>query len=398
MRKLLVHIGFILLVGISVAYVLPSETFSSDNSFYYFNNFPSPVDKSERDVNIQIPGVTPTYSYSVISKSEVENDAEWNKLVAEDRKTLERRVESFVGTNYELQVTRHERKAKFEIFLLDSLGPNTDILTSTNSTFTVSVVETASATIEGQETPSEPEQTEINLQRSDFGAAEIIPVEDQQNPGQVNFQVRLPVGIVGPSKIDVMNQNIFSQLTIFTGDQEFGGQFQSNQQTSRTVNYLVLGPFQNPDQAAAVATFLNTGSYQLGYELSETRLETRGYGYLYLLAVIVIVFLLCVMYRVLVLKERVLYTVSILLGSLAVIVAATKLLSIDITLGYILILTIVAVFGLLKVKTIYFITLGSILFTLKLLGYLYFFSVSWPALTFLFVASLVLWSIKYVKN
>jgi hypothetical protein len=386
----------LLLPFLSILYLIPSFTIKYNNKFYYFNNFPSLGNSSNRDLVIDIPKFSETFRYEIESVNEITSDEEWNRLVSDDQKTLERRVESYLeSNNYEIRLDKNNNRAVFSIFTTKNIGANTIVFTQNNSEFRVTSTEAAVTATQDPSQLSDANKTDLKLGRGDFGIADIKTVPDQQS-NQLTYQVRLPLGIVGPEKIKTINEKVFSTINITVGGKEYQANFLTN--TNNVVTHLVITGVESVDEAFAVKTFLNTDPYKLGYEFNRAEVISPKYGVYKLAGLVILFFVSGYLISRFLFAQISLQKLMLILGVMTTGLGFSKLIGVDITNGYVLLLAMVGLMSLLNVRNVYFITIAVVLLLIRLLGYLYFLQLTPLSVIVIIVISLLIWGINYVKK
>lgn len=378
----------------SLIYLLPDIVIPVQDRKLFFNNYSGLSGNNNLDV--QLPGITRTYAYTIQSLNDISDEAEWDRSVADDRIQLEKRVQSFLGSNnYEIRQDRRNEKVVFTVFSTENIGAQASVFTASNSDFKISTVDTTAA--QSTEQTEAPATKELNLKRNNFRDAE-IKVESNPNAsqggGQFVYQVRLPLGLIGAEQLNIINENTFSTITVSIGGKDYNASFLPN--VSNVITHLVINGIENPDEATGVQTFLNTDPYRLGYEVIETRVNTNDNG-LYKLLSLIGLFLVSVMiFRKLLTGnfewKKLLIIISIIITALA----AAKLFFLTITTGFVVVLMTIVLLSLFNAPFIYYAGLLGILALTKLLGYLYYMQFTPRDFLLIGLVSLLIFATNYV--
>jgi uncharacterized membrane protein len=130
-----------------------------------------------------------------------------------------------------------------------------------------------------------------------------------------------------------------------------------------------VSPFADPDEAAAVQTYLNTDQYNLGYELKSSTYEASYKNVWKLVAWIATIILIAVGLSKYITKT---FNLSGLLKSLAYVLfglAFMKLMGIAVTTGFVVFALAVILLMLFKARNTYFIGLSGLLLLTLLVCY-----------------------------
>lgn len=388
MKRRIIGILFLSILIASILYLIPDFSFTYKDKIYSFTNFPSVQDKSQQNLEVKIPGLTTTYRYKIESAVKVDGKTNWNYIVSKDQKNLEKRIESFLGNDYEVRLDRVDNKAVFTINTLKSLGSSESILITDNSDFSISV---ADSTVYSD--TSALTKTKLNLNRSDFGPAEINIVSQSQN---IQYQVRLPLGLLIPEKINLINSHAFSTLSVTIGGKEYNASFTLNDTGIPT--HLTISSAANIDEAAAIRAYLNTEPYGLGYELSSVELSNPKYP-LYKLAGLTLVFIVAaIVINKLTINSLNPIKIFMILSFLIIGLGLMKLFAISLNSGIVVLLMLVTTFALFSTKTTYYIGSGAVILLTLLLGLLNYFELSWSGIFIVLVVGFLMWTTGFIRS
>ncbi len=394
MNRHLLTLFFILLIAISVLYLIPGFSLEYKNQRYTFSNYPSLINKSYDNIKVNIPGITETYITSIESVNQISNDNEWSQLLSRDQKTLEHRLEAVYGNAYELRLDKKDNKARFTI-KSDDIVFDDKLLTTSNSVFEIYSVNTAAASI-NPNSQSEPTKTVLNLQRDDFGFAEVVTTAS--NSPQSQHSVRIPLGLLmGPNKIKLIGDNLFAQLSITTSYGEYSGKFDYNQ--SGTATHLVITGINSKSEAQYLRSLLNTPSYKLSYTSLGSEFNTTGKKLLLgLTALILASFVFAAILNRYTVNNLSIRKVLLMTGLILIYFGVVKLFAFELTLALLILLSIIIIFTLFNTRFEYYIALLTILFLLKLLGFLPGFEINIWNLLILSLFTLFIWTTNYVQK
>lgn len=389
----------LLLSGIvlaSLLYLVPDFTFPFRDKVISFDNLRGL--SGNQNLKTEIPRLTETYAYNIESAVAVDKPEDWSRLVAQDQKNLERRVESYIGSNnYEVRLTKKDNKAFFTVYTPINITNDTSILTTSNSEFKVTIPSTTSATV--GETESTPPAKDLGLKRGDFTNAELKLAQNtqaQQGESQIIYQVRLPLGLIGADKIKTINENIYSQLTVSVGGKDYSASFLPN--SLGTVTHLVISSAQNLDEASAIRAYLNTEPYNLGYKYTSAQVVEQKYAGLKLLGLILLFILGAVAINKFTVNTTSWKKPVIIALLVTVTLALFKLLGLTVTSGFIIPILLITLLALFNARWIYYVAVGLILILIKILGYLYYFDLTTKQVVIMAILSLLIFGTNYVTK
>ena len=397
MKKFLPIALLILLVASSILYLIPGFSFDRDGKRYTFLNFPSLLNPAYSDIQLNLPGQTATYVTTIESSNQIDDPNEWNKLASRDQKILEQRLESVIGNDFEVRLHKKDDKVEFQVLTTDRLITSR-ILTSTNSVFELYATSSASATLDGQ-TSAGGQKELLNLKREDFGFAEVINTATQNSTsGQPEFTVRMPLGLfLGADKIELINSNLFSPLTITMSESEYDAGFDYNQAGVPT--HLLIKGIQSQTEAEYTRSFLNTTPYKLTYtKTGEIYFLQNSKEVWTIIGIIFTTLLAAIVLNRYTVKNLSLKKLLLMIGLVIIYLAALKLLAIPLTLTNLILLAVVVLFTIFNTRVEYYMALVIILLVLKLLGYMPGLDISILNLIIFAIFTLFLWSTNYVQR
>jgi hypothetical protein len=396
MKKYLIQFFlFIALLG-SVIYLIPSKEITYKNKVYSFTNLPS-LNKKAENLNFDLTNLEDHYQYTIESTVNIDDSKEWSKDTARDQKTLERRIESLIGNNYEVRLDNKDNKILFNVYTLENLGRNAQILSISNADLKISAKQTTLATLDDTgagNADTETKDIDLNFTRKDFGIAEINITSGTQGD---ELQVRLPIGLIGPEKIKEINNRAVSSLNIKIGDSPYTGKFVINQDTG-SITHLAISPVSSLEDARALKALLNTGNYNLVYNVTSSKSVKNHIGTAKL-AILSMIFLVgAVIVNKLTLNNLSNKKLLSIIGIFIVGLAFTKLVGVTITNGYILVLTATILLTIFSSRYLYYIFIIGLIFLTKLFGYLYYIDLKWSQIILLTILALAIWSTNYLKK
>lgn len=392
MKKHIALVLLILLVITSILYLIPNFKIDFQGKTYTFQNFPSSIDKAYENLKVNIPGLNDTYITVIESETSAANDNEWSGLASRDQKTLEQRLETVLGNDFELRMDKADQKVRFTLTSTEKIY-DSSLLTAKNDIFEIASVSAAAAT-DQTEQPTQ-QKTPIDLKREDFGYAEVVKEQSQQ--GQLQYAVRMPLSLIlGPDKIQLINNNLFSQITVNVAGQEYTGNFDYN--TTGVATHLKLSGLSTINQANTVKAFLNTPALALSYQIKE-----RDYAFLSVNKVYTSLGLVLVLVALAALINR--FTVKnlswkkalLILAIVIIYFAALKLFAIEITLTTILLILTTVILTLFNSRSEYYLALFSVLLITKIIGFLPSFDISIPSLLITTLFASIIWLTNYVQ-
>lgn len=397
MKKHLPILLLILLVVSAILYLIPNFSITNNGQRYTFINFPSAIDKAYPDLALDFPGHTQSYKITIESKDKIDSADEWSRVASRDQKTLEQRLELIVGNDYELRLKNDSSKIRFDVTTSDRIY-NPTAVTSQNSTFQVYSNTTPSvSTTTGQASGSEKKL--LDLKREDFGFAEVVSAPKQdQSTGQPQYTVRMPLGLfLGPDKIQLINDNLFSQLSVTTSEAEYNASFDYNQAGVPT--HLLINKISSKTEAEYLRAFLNTSPYKVEYEkVSENYYVNNTKQVAILTAIFVVILAGAIILNRYTIKNLKLNKLLLIIGLLIIYFASLKLFAIPITIANLLLISVVVLFTLFNSRVEYYLTLIGILFLTKLLGFLPGFDINTGNLILISIFTFLIWLTNYVQK
>jgi hypothetical protein len=391
MKKFLPIIAFVSAVVASILYLLPGFTLNIKENTYVFTNLQSLSGDKVRGLQFDIAGMSPSFKYTIESATQV-SDKDWNYAVAKDQKVLEERLESFIGRTFEVRADNRDGLAVFSVITQTSLSDNAGILTANNNDFAISSQEPTASTETQTTADAEAQKNlqKLDLSRSDFGDA-ALSVTQQNN--QVQYQVKMPVNTLSPEKIKLIQSKSVNAINVYIGGRDFTGTFQLNLTGAPTE--LAITSAQSLDEAAQLRTYLNSGSFHLGYKQTSYEVYQPKYAWAKLAGLLALFLVAALVAARLTHKTLSVKQVMAITGITVITAAAFKLFGLAITTGVVVAIMTVLLMTLLQVRGVYFIGVGVALLIIHLLGYLYFMELNWPQAFVLIVASALIWSTKY---
>lgn len=397
MKKHLPISLLILLVVSAILYLIPNFSITNNGQRYTFINFPSAFDKAYPDLALNFPGQTSNYKISIESKDKIDSPDEWSRSASRDQKTLEQRLESIVGNDYELRLNNDSGKIQFGVTTSDRIY-NPTAVTSQNSIFQVYSNTTPSvSTTTGDTTGSEKKL--LDFKREDFGFAEVVsaPTQDQST-GQPQYTVRMPLGLfLGPDKIQLINDNLFSQLSLTTSEAEYNASFDYNQAGVPT--HLLVTKITSKTEAEYLRAFLNTPPYKVEYQkISENFYVNNTKQVAILMAIFVLILSGAIILNRYTIKNLNLNKLLLIIGLLIIYIASLKLFAIPLTITNLLLMSVIVLFTLFNSRVEYYLTLIGILLLTKLLGFLPGFDISTGNLILIAIFTFLIWLTNYVQK
>lgn len=393
---------FFLAVVASIGYLVPSFSKDYKGKKYVFENLRSAFDEDYQDLTAEgVKSNNKAYRYRVEAITELQSERDWNTVVAEDQKTLERRVESYLGSSdYEIELQNHNGKAVFFIYTASNVQGFEEILTRNNSDFQITVPDLSAEIVSDPETgeASETPTLDLNLTRSDFGFADIGVVQGGTNG--IEFEVKMPIGLIGPEKLNRIRANYSSNLTVFVGGKEYTGSFLEDSSTivNTEPRNLRLKSISSIVEARAVKSFLNTSKFNLGYKLDKVEVLEDKYNLLKLVATLLIVIVSALLLNLATIKTISLKKTLYILGYIVIGFGLLKLFGVVLTDGFVFVLLAFTLMTIFSMRWSYYVGFFGILVIIKIFGYLYFISLEWSQILILAVTCLALYTTNNIKN
>ncbi|GIW57066.1 MAG: hypothetical protein KatS3mg083_011 [Candidatus Dojkabacteria bacterium] len=387
-------IAFVILVCLSVLYLVPTFSIDFAGRRYFYEGLPSLFDARSLQLNIDSAGNTDGYKYVVKSASIPDSKQDVHLLVARDLHIFEERLRNYVGNNFEIRTDIGSNDVTLTFLLNKSLEQSTNLLTSTNADFEIRTLKTVT-TSESQSEGSSPQYETLNLQRNDFGFAELLERESVGNVSQ--YEIALPLSLlITPEKIDLIRNQLNKPLQVSVAGSEWQAYFDYNQNYVPT--RLILTSIPNRAQATLIKGFLNTEPTNLAYNLEGVYyVEYQWYQSLIPYAVMIIAvicaFLLDYWRYKRISKTRIFF----ILGLTLICLAAVKFFNQTFSVTTALILSIPLIFIILSTHYIYLFYFIGLISFIKLLTLLKGFDISMVSMVLILVFTIFLYLANYIN-
>lgn len=386
-------IAFVILVGLSVLYLVPTFNIDFAGRRYFYEGLPSLFDARSLQLNIDSAGNTDGYKYVVKSASIPDSKQDVHLLVARDLHIFEERLRNYVGNNFEIRTDIGSNDVTLTFLLNKSLEQSTNLLTSTNADFEIRTLKTVT-TSESQSEGSSPQYETLNLQRNDFGFAELL---ERQSVGNVSqYEIALPLSLlITPEKIDLIRNQLNKPLQVSVAGSEWQAYFDYNQNYVPT--RLILTSIPNRAQATLIKGFLNTEPTNLAYNLEGVYyVEYQWYQSLIPYAVMIIAVILAFLLDYWRYKRTSKTRIFFILGLTFICLAAVKFFNQTFSVTTALILSIPLIFIILSTHYIYLFYFILISF-IKLLTLLKGFDISMVSMVLILVFAIFLYLANYIN-
>lgn len=397
-KRLLIALGILLILFLGY-YITPQ--FKSND--FEFEPLGTPLNDN-KSLNLELINTTKTYQYKIKAVQEKGTLNEFIELTASDQKVLEKRLESFVGNNYEVEAYEEGDQVVFDVRTLQDLNSNYQLLTEVNSEFKVETVTTTETGVSVEGAPADPASQvteEIDLSRRHFGIAEIKDFSAQA--GGELFQVRIPIAIGLPiDKLNLINDNADANLSVTVGGQSYSSSFRdptaqlSGQQVAfeQTPTHLYISSTLSEDDAKVLRALLNTGEYEFAYRfISEDVLEDdQNYVAFFVFIATVVLLIFALKYILAESKKTFIWQVLYLIFGVLFTLAAYKFFDINVDNGSLILFAVISLLYLFNVKYEVSLIFAIYLILLKVFGLITFIDLAWASLGMLtiFVALLII--------
>jgi hypothetical protein len=386
--------GFIILVGVSVLYLIPPFSIDFAGRRYFYEGLPSLFDPRSLQLNIDSSGNTNSYKYVVKTVSIPDSKNDVHRLVARDLHIFEERLRNYVGNNFEIRTDIGRNEVTLTFLLNKSLEQSTNLLTSTNADFEIRTLKTVTAS-ESQDEGSAPQYETFNLQRNDFGFAELL--EQQSASNLSKYDIALPLSLlITPEKINLIRNQLNKPLQVSVAGSEWQAYFDYNQNYVPT--RLILTSIPNRAQATLIKGFLNTEPTNLAYNLEAVYyVEYKWYQSLIPYVVMIIVVILAVLLDYWRYKSISKTRIFSILGLTLICLASVKFLNQTFSVTTSLILCIPLIFVILSTHYIYIFSFIGLLSFIKLLTLLKGFDISMASMVLMVVFTIFLYLANYIN-
>lgn len=399
-KRLITLFALVIAYTIAISYIIPSFNIKVLGKEVNFTALPSLRNNTSDQIDVNLPGSTYSYRYEIRNVVAPENAKDRARIIGEDINVLTKRLSYFLQEDsFEIRSYEKDNQIYFQIFTNESLDTGTGVLTIPASNFEITSIELLFSA--DPNTGPTTSQARLNLSRNNFGNAELIeqPIDSTSS----YYIVKMPLGILSPSQINEIREVQSSSPSIRTkiGNTDYTSQFQYATDANtfeQTPISLGVASTDSKSEALSIVSILNTGSLSAGYEIVETEQiiderqnEVRWMAFILILAIAV--FGLAFFYKNLNLKKAIVITLTLLLGA-----ALVKALGQSISLGYLIIISVLVMFSLFGEKMEYFLVLLFVVLISKLFGVIDFVDISWGEISILLAQSAPLISIKDVKR
>ncbi len=383
---------FTIFVGLSVLYLIPPFTFDFNGKRYVYEGLPTLVDARSYELNIDTAGNTGTYKYIVKSVSAPSSKEELHSLVAKDLQIFEERLRNYVGNNFEIRSDIQDGGVTYTFLLNKSLEQSTNLLTSTNSDFEIRALKTVN-TVDSTNQNSTPQYETLNLQRNDFGFAELLDRQSTNNFAR--YEVALPLSLfISPDKINFIREKLNTALQVSVAGSEWQAYFDYNQ--SYVPTRLVLTGIPNRAQAILIRGFLNTEPTSLSYNLESVHyVEYKWYRTLlpYMLMTLAMIVALVIDF----VKNRSVAKLRIfpIFGLMLILLASLKLLNQTLSVTVALMVASAVILTILSTSYVYLLYFFGLVSFIKLLTLLKGWDVSMLTMVILVIFTILLSLVNY---
>jgi hypothetical protein len=383
---------FVLLSATSTLYLIPSFNFEYNEERYVFENYPSPFDSGYINLDFNLPLALNRYKTTIESVNAIEDRNELNKLVARDRDILSKRLQFVFGQNYELVTITRDNKVRFEVYTQDKIF-SPDILTNSNEVFEVSKTATSAEVTLDNESQSTPEREIIKLNRTDFGFADIASINSAEG---VKYIIRMPLSLLlGPDKLKLINDNIFSELSITTANDEYQARLEYSQTFVAT--HLTITGIGSLAEARYLQAMLNTEPYSLSYNSSQNLYLSTNRNQIIALISLISIFIVAGMVVAYLYKLKISLNKTLIgFGLTIVFFASLKFFAIGVSLAIILTSLILLLFTILSTKQAFYYIFLIALLVLSLLGFLPGMGISIPTMIIITVYGFFMYLTNYI--
>lgn len=355
MKTFLRYFFVYLLIFLGLFYLLGTFQIKLFDYWLIYESWNSEI-KLNKQLRFATPNVTSSYVY--VLKTEVTNKdhIEMFYQAFQDAEILRRRLKGYLGDSFEVRSDiLKEGKIYHRVYLNNSLDEYGTLLTALNQKFEIKKASNLDFSLEQNSQESEV----LDLQRSDFGLAEVMKIASSET-----YYVRLPLSyLISYEKIKYIQERLAQRFSMEVGGFETVVYFDYTDNNAPTG--LLLGGLKNKSQADFVKSLLNSGPVNFSYTIESIYYQNKSDFYQILsYSVTLLVLIFVFIYLIKIAKKRHVLKLNFYLYSALIFVisvALLKLFDLSISIFFINVLATILVLAFHNLGFILTLVLSFIL-------------------------------------